>query len=77
MFVDIGFAALVEQLTPACPSVHTYVALTDRANMPAIDVPNLLCYMSGTTGNPKPVATRPWPRWRSLASRIRNGRSVR
>ena len=44
MFFDIGFAALVERLAPACPSVHTYVALTDRAHMPAIDVPNLLCY---------------------------------
>ncbi|GAA7767453.1 long-chain fatty acid--CoA ligase [Cupriavidus sp. SHE] len=44
LFFDIGFAPLVEKLAPALKSVQHYVAMTDRANMPAIDVPNLLCY---------------------------------
>ncbi|MBB1601525.1 3-(methylthio)propionyl-CoA ligase [Variovorax sp. UMC13] len=44
LFFDISFAALVAQLAPALKTVHTFVAMTDRAHMPAIDVPNLLCY---------------------------------
>ena len=41
---DISFAPLVEQLAPRLPSVKAFVAMTDRAHMPAIDVPNLLCF---------------------------------
>ena len=44
LFFDISFAALVAQLAPALKTVHTFVAMTDRAHMPAIDVPKLLCY---------------------------------
>ena len=44
MFFDLTFAPLVEKLAPQCPSVRHWVAMTDRAHMPAIKVPNLLCY---------------------------------
>ena len=44
IFFDITFAAIVEKLAPALKSVKTFVAMTDRAHMPAIDVPNLLCF---------------------------------
>jgi fatty-acyl-CoA synthase len=43
-FFDLTFAPLVERLAPACKSVKGWVAMTDRAHMPAIAVPNLLCY---------------------------------
>jgi acyl-CoA synthetase (AMP-forming)/AMP-acid ligase II len=44
VFFDLTFAALVEQLAPNLPSVRGYVALCARDAMPALDVPNLLCY---------------------------------
>ena len=44
LFFDTSFAALVEKLAPKLKSVSAFVAMTDRAHMPAIDVPNLLCY---------------------------------
>ncbi|NEX59467.1 3-(methylthio)propionyl-CoA ligase [Noviherbaspirillum galbum] len=44
LFFDITFAALVQQLAPKLKSVRHFVAMTDRAHMPAIDLPNLLCY---------------------------------
>jgi len=44
IFFDITFAAIVEKLAPALKSVKTFVAMTDRAHMPAIDVPNLLYF---------------------------------
>ena len=44
LFFDTTFAPLVEKLAPALKSVRAFIAMTDRAHMPAIDVPNLLCY---------------------------------
>jgi len=44
LFFDIGFAPLVEKLAPGLRSVRAFIAMTDRAHMPAIDVPNLLCF---------------------------------
>ena len=44
LFFDIGFAPLVAQLAPQLKSVRAFVAMTDRAHMPAIDVPKLLCF---------------------------------
>lgn len=44
VFFDITFAALVEQAAPRLKSVRGFVAMTDAAHMPDIDVPNLLCY---------------------------------
>ena len=44
LFFDVTFAPLVEALAPRLPSVKGFVAMTDRAHMPALDVQNLLCY---------------------------------
>ena len=44
VFVDLTFAPLVEKLAPACRGVKGWVAMTDRAHMPKIAVPELLCY---------------------------------
>lgn len=44
LFFDTTFAPLVEKLAPGLKSVRAFIAMTDRAHMPAIDVPNLLCY---------------------------------
>jgi fatty-acyl-CoA synthase len=44
VFFDLTFVALVEKLAPACKSVKGWVAMTDRAHAPRIDLPNLLCY---------------------------------
>ena len=44
LFFDISFAALVEKIAPQCPTVRGFIAMTDRQNMPDIDVKNLLCY---------------------------------
>ena len=43
VFFDLTFLPLVEQLAPACPGVTTWIALTDRAHMPASALA-LLCY---------------------------------
>jgi 3-(methylthio)propionyl---CoA ligase len=77
---DATFEPLVKCIAARCPSVHTWVALSDAANMPARDgtfnlrcyeeliaaqdvnfkwpefderTAAVLCYTSGTTGNPK------------------------
>jgi len=39
LFFDIGFAPLVEKLAPAFKTVKHFVAMTDRAHMPAISLP--------------------------------------
>ncbi|WP_044875358.1 3-(methylthio)propionyl-CoA ligase [Pseudomonas sp. LFM046] len=44
VFFDLSFASLVESIATACPSVKYWVAMTDRAHMPALGIPNLLCY---------------------------------
>jgi len=44
LFFDATFAPLVEKLAPRLTTVEAFVAMTDRAHMPAIDVPNLLCH---------------------------------
>src|SRR5438876_33506 len=44
VFFDLTFAPLAEKLAPACKGVKGWVAMTDRASMPKIDLPNLLCY---------------------------------
>jgi fatty-acyl-CoA synthase len=41
---DINLAPLVEKLAPQCPVVRGWIAMTDAAHMPSIQVPNLLCY---------------------------------
>jgi fatty-acyl-CoA synthase len=44
LYFDLTFLPLVEKLAPACPSVRTWVAMTDRAHMPPSSLPNLQCY---------------------------------
>ncbi|MCH8506964.1 MAG: AMP-binding protein, partial [Ectothiorhodospiraceae bacterium] len=44
LFFDISFAGLVQELASKLRSVTHYIAMTDPAHMPDIDVPNLLCY---------------------------------
>src|SRR5438270_456102 len=41
---DLSFAPLVEKLASHWRPVKYFVAMTDRAHMPAIAVKNLLCY---------------------------------
>jgi acyl-CoA synthetase (AMP-forming)/AMP-acid ligase II len=43
-FFDLSFAPLVERLAPACTGVKGWIAMTDRAHMPTVAIPNLLCY---------------------------------
>src|SRR5512141_2773360 len=43
LFFDLTFAPLVAKLAPQLTKVKGFVAMTDRAHMPALDVPNLLC----------------------------------
>jgi fatty-acyl-CoA synthase len=44
VFFDLTFAPLVAKLAPQCPRVEGWIAMTDRAHMPSLDVANLLCY---------------------------------
>jgi acyl-CoA synthetase (AMP-forming)/AMP-acid ligase II len=44
IFFDLTFAPLAEKLAPACKSVKGWVAMCDRAHMPAAKLPNLMCY---------------------------------
>jgi len=50
LFFDTTFAPLVEALAPQLKSVKGFVAMTDRAHMPAISVPNLICYEEWISG---------------------------
>ena len=43
VFFDLTFLPLVEKLAPVCPSVTTWIALTDRAHMPSSSL-KLSCY---------------------------------
>lgn len=58
VFFDPVFVPLVEQLAPHLPLVRGWIALCDRAGMPAVKVDNLLCYEDIL--EPSPVATD-WP----------------
>ena len=44
LFFDLSFSALVEELAPRLKTVKAFIALCDRAHMPALDIPNLRCY---------------------------------
>jgi fatty-acyl-CoA synthase len=44
LFFDVSFAKLVEQIAPKLPQVTLYIALCDRANLPKIDIQNLVAY---------------------------------
>ena len=44
IFFDITFAPLLEKLAPTFKGVKGFIAMTDRAHMPSVNIPNLLCY---------------------------------
>jgi acyl-CoA synthetase (AMP-forming)/AMP-acid ligase II len=44
LFFDLTFAPLIEKLGPAMKTVKAFVAMTDRAHLPALALGNLLCY---------------------------------
>jgi 3-(methylthio)propionyl---CoA ligase len=44
VFFDLTFAPLAEKIASGCPGVKGWVAMTDRAHMPAVKLANLLCY---------------------------------
>jgi fatty-acyl-CoA synthase len=43
VFFDLSFVPAVEKLRPLCPGVKGWVAMTDRAHMPAA-IPDALCF---------------------------------
>ena len=44
LFFDLTFVPLVEKLAPLLTTIKGFVAMTDRAHMPAARIPHLLCY---------------------------------
>jgi 3-(methylthio)propionyl---CoA ligase len=44
LFFDITFAPIVEAIAAQCPTVKHWVAMTDRAHMPALKNVKALCY---------------------------------
>ena len=44
VFFDLTFLPLVEKIAPRCTAVKGWVAMTDRAHMPATGIPGVLCY---------------------------------
>ena len=44
VFFDLTFAPLVEKLAPGSKNVKGWIAMTDRAHMPSLDLANLHCY---------------------------------
>jgi fatty-acyl-CoA synthase len=44
VFFDLSFVPLAEKLAPECKGVKGWVAMTDRAHMPDVNLPNRLCY---------------------------------
>ena len=44
LFFDLTFLPIIEAIAPHCPTVKHWVAMTDRAHMPARQASNLLCY---------------------------------
>jgi acyl-CoA synthetase (AMP-forming)/AMP-acid ligase II len=57
-FFDPVFVKLIEQLAPHLPRVRGWVALCDDAEMPLVNVENLLCYEALLTPS---VAPADWP----------------
>jgi len=58
LFFDVTFAPLVEKLAPQLASVKTYVCMSPREHMPAIDVPDLRCWDELVGAQPGDYA---WP----------------
>jgi fatty-acyl-CoA synthase len=60
VFFDLTFAPLVEKIAALCPGVKGWVALTDRAHLPATALSNLLCYEDLVNGHSDDFD---WPRF--------------
>ena len=58
LFFDLTFAPLIEKLGPQMKSVKGFVAMTDRAHMPALGVPNLMCYEDWSARSPPTTSGR-------------------
>lgn len=44
VFFDLSFAPLIETIAAQCPTVQHWIAMTDRAHMPQLNIPGALCY---------------------------------
>ena len=44
VFFDITFAPLIDAIAPHCEKVKGWVAMTDRAHLPAMETSGVLCY---------------------------------
>ncbi|RDI29088.1 fatty-acyl-CoA synthase [Pseudacidovorax intermedius] len=44
LFFDVTFAPLVQKLAPKLKTVKTYVCMSSREHMPALDLPDLRCW---------------------------------
>ncbi len=61
LFFDLSFLPLVEAIAGRVSTIKTFVAMTDRAHMPAASkVPNLLCYEDFVSDNADDFA---WPQF--------------
>jgi 3-(methylthio)propionyl---CoA ligase len=65
LFFDAALAPLVEQLAPRLTTVRSFIALTDRAHMPAAKIPNLVCYEDLIAGQDEDFQ---WPRFDETAA---------
>jgi fatty-acyl-CoA synthase len=65
VFFDLTFAPLVESLAPRLPKVKGFVAMTDRAHLPALSIARLLCYEDLLQGCP---LTFDWPQLDELSA---------
>jgi fatty-acyl-CoA synthase len=44
LLLDLTFVPLMEALAPRCPSIKSFIIMTDRAHMPETKLTNVLCY---------------------------------
>src|SRR5258706_1019438 len=44
VFFDLTFVPLIEAIAPKCPNVAGWVAMTDRAHLPQMQIRGVLCY---------------------------------
>ncbi len=58
LFFDITFAPLVAKMHARLPDGIKLVAMTDRAHMPDVEIPGLLCYEELIAGQPETID---WP----------------
>jgi fatty-acyl-CoA synthase len=53
LFFDTTFAPIVEKIAPSLKTVTTYVAMTDRFNLPTANIPKLIAYEDFIAGQPQ------------------------